>query len=203
MSGSNRRVWDAAADRFDDEPDHGLRDQWVRTAWSTLLTSVLPPPPARVLDVGAGTGSLSLLLAEQGYRVTGIDVSPRMVAAARDKADRHAVDAVFVVGDAACPPVDGQFDVVLCRHVLWALADPEAALNAWLGRLRPGGRILLIEGLWGTGAGLPGSTVLAMVTARVEDVELRSLSERVALWGGPVADDRYLVTGTAPGGSSP
>ena len=198
MSSTVREASDAAAERFDDEADHGLRDRAVRTAWMDLLTSVLPPPPARVLDVGAGTGSLAVLLAEQSYQVTGVDVSPRMVAAARDKAVQHAVDAVFLVGDAACPPVDGEFDVVLCRHVLWAMPDPAASLDAWLGRLRPGGRLVLIEGLWGTGAGLPASATLAMAAARLEGVTLRPLSEQTALWGGPVVEDRYLITGAAP-----
>lgn len=161
MSGSVSDVWDAAAERFDDEADHGLRDPSVRTAWTDLLTSVLPPPPAAVLDLGAGTGSLSVLLAEKGYRVTGLDVAPRMVAAARDKAVRHGVEAVFIVGDAARPPVDGDFDVVLCRHVLWAMPDPAAhagrvarTASAW--RSARTNRGPVGHGSWPAGVSRPG-----------------------------------------------
>ncbi|WP_435833085.1 class I SAM-dependent methyltransferase [Kitasatospora purpeofusca] len=45
----------------------------------------MPPAPADVLDVGCGTGSLSLLLAEAGHRVAGVDLSPEMVARSRRK----------------------------------------------------------------------------------------------------------------------
>ena len=72
--------WDAAAPTFDDEPDHGLRDPGVRQAWADRLRSWLPARPGDVLDIGCGTGSLSLLASEQGHRVTGVDLSPAMVA---------------------------------------------------------------------------------------------------------------------------
>lgn len=77
--------WDALAASFDDEPDHGLRDAEVRRAWAARLASWLPAPPGDVLDLGCGTGSLSLLAAEQGHRVTGVDLSPAMVELARTK----------------------------------------------------------------------------------------------------------------------
>jgi ubiquinone/menaquinone biosynthesis C-methylase UbiE len=78
--------------------------------------------------------------------VSGVDVAPRMVAAARAKAASAGVTAEFVVGDAAAPPwAPGSFDVVLTRHVLWAMPDPDEALRHWIGLLRPGGLLLLIE----------------------------------------------------------
>jgi len=132
-------AWDGEADRFDDEPDHGLSDPIVRQAWVGLLVELLPRPPGRVLDVGSGTGTLAVLLAELGYQVTGVDVSPRMLERAEQKAHRHGVNVRFLIGDASRPIVDGPFDVVLARHLLWALPDPAAALDAWIGLLeRPG-----------------------------------------------------------------
>ena len=58
------RTWDAQAARFDDEPDYGLRDPAVRRAWGELLLEHVPAG-STVLDLGCGTGSLAVLLAEQ------------------------------------------------------------------------------------------------------------------------------------------
>ena len=68
-----RRIWDSEAPAFDDEPDHGLRDPIIRKAWKNRLIQWLPPSPGAglsVLDVGCGTGSLSVLLASLGHHVT-------------------------------------------------------------------------------------------------------------------------------------
>lgn len=96
--------WDAAADTFDDEADHGLRDLRVRAAWAGRLRSWMPRPPSDVLDLGCGTGSLTLLLAEQGHRPVGLDLSPRMAEAARRKLASAGFAATVLVGDASAPP---------------------------------------------------------------------------------------------------
>ncbi|MFJ9724145.1 class I SAM-dependent methyltransferase [Streptomyces sp. NPDC101209] len=186
--------WDAQAASFDDEPDHGLRDAEVRRAWARRLESWLPARACDVLDLGCGTGSLSLLAAERGHRVTGVDGSPAMVALARAKLAGR--DAVFLVGDASAPPVGEQrFDVVLVRHVLWALPDPGRALRHWRGLLRPGGRLVLVEGVWGTvdPVGIPADDLTALLAPLTGDVRLERLSQEAALWGKEVEDERYAV----------
>jgi SAM-dependent methyltransferase len=187
--------WDAQAASFDDEPDHGLRDPEVRRAWAGRLASWLPTRASDVLDLGCGTGSLSLLAAEQGHRVTGVDASPAMVGRARAKLAGR--DAVFLTGDAAAPPVGEQrFDVVLVRHVLWALPDPGRALRHWRGLLRPGGRLVLVEGVWGTAApvGIPADVLTGLLAPLVTgEVRVERLSGETALWGREVADERYAV----------
>jgi SAM-dependent methyltransferase len=189
--------WDAEADRFDEQPDHGLADPAVRAAWTALLRDALPAPPARVLDVGCGTGSVSVLLAELGHAVQGVDLSPRMLERAVAKARRHGVTASFHAGDGGAPPVDGPFDVVLSRHVLWALADPPAVLERWARLLAPAGRLVLVEGRWHTGAGLPADDLLPLVRAATGTAVLRHLPDP-ALWGGPVEDERYLIIAPSP-----
>jgi SAM-dependent methyltransferase len=186
--------WDAAAPTFDDEPDHGLRDPDVRLAWADRLRAWLPPRPCDVLDLGCGTGSLSLLAAEQGHRVTGVDLSPAMVALARAKLAGR--DAVFLVGDAAAPPVgEDRFDTVLVRHVLWALPDPGRALRHWRELLRPGGRLVLVEGVWGTvsPAGLPADRLTELLAPLAGQARVERLSDEPRLWGRAVEDDRYAV----------
>ncbi|GAA4306213.1 hypothetical protein GCM10023086_24360 [Streptomyces venetus] len=141
--------WDAAADVFDEERDHGLRHETTRTAWAQRLTSWMPDAAADVLDVGCGTGSLSRLLAERGHRVTGVDCAPKMADQARDKFTAAGLPGRFMAGDAADPPTEAdRLDVVLSRHLLWTPPDPESALRAWIARLRPGGRLILVEGRW-------------------------------------------------------
>jgi ubiquinone/menaquinone biosynthesis C-methylase UbiE len=183
--------WNVLAARFDDEPDHGLRDPVVRDAWWSLLEPELPPAPASVADLACGTGSLSLLLAERGYEVTGVDLAPAMLERASTKlGDR----ARFLLGDVTAPPLrDGGFDVVLARHILFALDDPAAAIARWTRLLAPAGRLLLIEGFWHAGAGMRAEEVERIVrTSRAEAVVTR-LDEAPDLWGGPVADERFLV----------
>jgi SAM-dependent methyltransferase len=185
--------WDAEAAAFDDEPDHGLRDPAVRAAWAELLRARLPAPPADVVDLGCGTGSLAVLLAEAGHRVAGLDLSAPMVAGAEAKARAAGVDAAFRRGDAAAPPYPlGSADVVLARHVLWALADPDEALRRWVGLLRPGGRLVLIEGRWSTGAGLTADETRALVRRHRREAEVERLDDP-ALWGRAIDDDRYVL----------
>ena len=183
--------WDAEAARFDDEPDHGLRDPATRAAWGALLEQHLPPAPSDVVDLGCGTGTLSLLLAEAGHRVRGLDYSPAMVAAARAKTAGAGVEVLE--GDAAEPPyAPGSCDVVLSRHVLWALPDPSAAIARWVALLRPGGRLLLVEGRWQTGAGISAAECERLVLAHRDQADVRLLPEDV-YWGGPITDERYLL----------
>ncbi|MFJ9897223.1 class I SAM-dependent methyltransferase [Streptomyces sp. NPDC091280] len=198
MSESEASVdWDAAAPAFDDEPDHGLRDPEVRRAWADRLRGWLPVAAADVLDLGCGTGSLSLLAAEQGHRVTGVDLSPAMVDLARAKLAGR--DAVFLVGDATAPPVGEQrYDVVLVRHVLWSLPDPARVLRHWRGLLRPGGRLVLIEGRWGTVSpvGISADRLTGLLAPVAGHVRVERLSDDPLLWGRAVADERYAVVAT-------
>ncbi|MBJ7452284.1 MAG: class I SAM-dependent methyltransferase [Blastococcus sp.] len=187
--------WDAQAQTFDDEPDHGLTDVRVRQAWARLLLSLIPAS-AYVADLGSGTGTLAVLLAEAGHTVSGVDIAPRMVAAARAKAGSAGVAAHFVVGDAAAPPwAPDTFDVVLSRHVLWAMPQPDEALERWIALLRPGGRLLLVEGRWSTGGGLSAAAVRDLVLQHRAEADVVPLDDP-ALWGSPITDERYLVAST-------
>jgi 2-polyprenyl-3-methyl-5-hydroxy-6-metoxy-1,4-benzoquinol methylase len=190
--------WDGQAATFDDEPDHGLRDPRVRAAWRDLLLTHTPVAPARVADLGCGTGTLSVLLAEEGYDVHGIDLSGQMVAAARAKARAAGVAGTFTQGDAGDPPLaEAAFDVVLSRHVLWALPDPQTALRRWCELLAPGGRLLLVEGFWFTGGGLHAVDVERLVRATGRRSAVLALSDP-AYWGHEIDDERYLLVSPAP-----
>ncbi len=201
-----RAYWDAEAGSFDEEPDHGLRDPLTRAAWAEVLARHLPTAPADVLDLGCGTGTVTLLLAQAGHHVHGVDLAPAMVAAARAKLAAAGLSegtgpgtATVEEGDADDPPgAAASYDVVLTRHVLWALPDPVAAVRRWVRLVRPGGRLVLVEGRWWTGGGLTAARTRELVALHTDDVVVEPLTDPV-LWGGPTTDERYLLRATVPG----
>jgi SAM-dependent methyltransferase len=138
-----RGWWDLDAETYERSPGHAMADPVEAAAWRSALRRHLPPPGARVLDAGAGTGALSLLAAELGYRVTALDFSSAMLAMAEEKAHAWGLDVEFVVGSVLQPP-PGPFDAVMERHVLWTLPDPVEALRRWRA-VTPGGRVALYE----------------------------------------------------------
>ena len=193
------RTWDDEAPAYDGPADHGLRDPVAREAWRDLLIGVLPSREARVAEMGCGTATLTELLVESGCEVDGIDFSAAMVALARAKVGDRAR---IVLGDAAdpCDPpfAADSYDVVLCRHVLWALPDPVAALARWARLLKPKGVVVLVEGFWSNSAGLRSAETLEMAARAGLSGEVTMLTDP-DLWGRPITDERYLVV-CAPSG---
>ena len=189
-----QRAWDAAAASFDIEPDHGLRDPRVLEAWTKLLRAWLPTAPAAILDVGCGTGSLSVTLAGLGYQVIGIDLSPAMISLAEAKAAAHGHSITFHVMDATAPRLlSQQFDAIVCRHLLWTLPQPSEVLSRWVDLLKRNGRIILIEGHWKTGAGLHAEQIVVALPSSLINISIQNLSDQPGLWGGDVTDERYVI----------
>jgi 2-polyprenyl-3-methyl-5-hydroxy-6-metoxy-1,4-benzoquinol methylase len=194
----SRQLWDAAASTFDQEVDHGLIGP-ARAAWTEILRAALPLENAAILDIGSGTGSLSVVLAELGHTVTGIDISPEMIKRAEAKAatSGHAID--FHVMDAANPQFEpASFDAIVCRHILWALPEPDQVLRRWIKLLKPDGRLALIEGFWSTGAGLHADQVVPALPPSMTSVAVQHLSQQSDLWGGVMTDERYIITAVLP-----
>jgi phosphatidylethanolamine/phosphatidyl-N-methylethanolamine N-methyltransferase len=104
-------------------------------------------PNQRILEVGVGTG-LSLPLYRRDARIVGIDVSPEMLAKAREKVARHGLSQIEAVaeGDAERLPFpDHSFDAAMAMHVASVVSDV-ARFGAELRRVcRPGGRIVIIN----------------------------------------------------------
>ncbi len=161
-----------------------------QTIWQFTL---LPEHQQAVADLGCGTGTRTILLAEAGHHVHGVDFSPQMLDIARKKATNVAPAPRFTEGDVAAPALPaGSFDDVLSRHVLWGMPDPQAALHSWARLLRAGGQLLLIEGNWSTGAGLTATQTLSLLRQLGGDTELHNLHDP-ALWGRRITDERYLT----------
>jgi SAM-dependent methyltransferase len=190
---AGKTLWDDEASTYDQEPDHGLGNPETRAAWKMLLETHLPPTPARVLDAGCGTGSLSLLMRESGHDVVGIDSSGAMLERARAKLEAAGQTMPFHLMDAGAPGFPPRsFDVVLSRHVLW-IFDVRSVLDRWLSLLRSGGRLLLIEGFWHTGAGLHADDIRSALRGLPGNLQQVELDDDSRFWGGPIRDERYLL----------
>lgn len=108
------------------------------------------PENIRLLDAACGTGMHALALARRGYRVSGADYSPGMIARARENAAAAGMDLPFLTagfGELAGVFFPQRFDALLCLgnslpHVI-DRSDREAALGDFAACLRPGGLLLL------------------------------------------------------------
>jgi SAM-dependent methyltransferase len=199
--------WDRYAGAYDEEPDHGLGEPATREAWRALLGAWLPEQPGVVADLACGTGSLTALVAGLGHHVVGVDLAPNMLTRATAKTTRYGDRVTIVLGDITAPPLGpGSVDVVLARHILWTLPDPQAALASWRSLLRPDGRFLLVEGRWWSvgdrdyaderrmpwAPGVRAVDLAAGLRPLFRHLEVVPLTDPV-LWGKEVTDERYLV----------
>ena len=97
-----------------------------------------------VLEVAIGTGR-NLPFYPHGVRLVGIDLTPAMLAIARDRARKLRMDVTLVEGDAeALPFLDDSFDTVVCTLALNAIADHETAIAEMYRVLEPTGKLLLV-----------------------------------------------------------
>ncbi|MGH9228011.1 MAG: class I SAM-dependent methyltransferase [Acidimicrobiales bacterium] len=145
--------WNAAASNYDSLSRHGIRSAQELDAWRSALAEHLGSAQLAVLDVGTGTGSLALLAAELGHNLVAVDLSEPMLNEARSKATalRRTVDFRQDDLTTLLTVEDGTLDIIMSRHVLWTLTDPLRTIQLWKRKLRPGGRLLAIDGCWSAG----------------------------------------------------
>jgi len=130
-----------------------LRARAARSEVARLLGDAIPPD-ALVLEIGCGTGQLSLFLASSGRTVVGADFARPSLRLARDAAIRYGVAARFVETDLRAPGLrPSSFDVVICSGVLHHTPDPRASFASVARLARPGG--VLVIGLYNAYARLP------------------------------------------------
>ena len=109
-----------------------------------VLETIATLPAGRMLDVGCGAGGLLLALAGKGWEVSGIDIAPRAIAAARARFKRQGLSAALETEDAAKWRPDGTFDLVTnCFALPFEQQDQQVALRMMQDAVAPGGTLIL------------------------------------------------------------
>ncbi len=145
--------------------------------------------PGSALDLGCGSGENAMMLADAGWRVTGVDCSPRAIAFARDAARVSGLKVRFLCRDFTTWQPDSSHDLVISTYALPAGAAGQGVLRMAAGALVPGGTLLVAEWdrsmgeLWGVAAD-EFTTVETLVAAVpgliVEEAGLRNIPDMFA-----------------------
>ncbi len=110
-----------------------------------VLKAIGPADGLTILDAGCGEGYLSRALANAGAIVSGIDLSPTLIAAASASASPDSKPARYETGSLYnLPHGDKAFDIVVCNHVINDLRDPGTAISEFARVLRPGGKLIIL-----------------------------------------------------------
>jgi ubiquinone/menaquinone biosynthesis C-methylase UbiE len=136
-----RRLWDRYAAGYDRR-----MARTERTLFPGGREWACGQAAGRVLEVAVGTGRNLPYYGPGVSALTGVDLSPGMLAVARDRAKRLGLDADLRVGNAeALEFKAAEFDTVVCTISLCNVPDYRAAIAEMYRVLRPGGRLVLLD----------------------------------------------------------
>jgi SAM-dependent methyltransferase len=152
----NRNYWSKRAATYsldirEEELGGALHHIWFETI-DTIIGSYFCEKPREsisVLDIGTGPGFFSIILAEAGYKVAAIDLSPSMLDEAKKNSGILASKIAFQEMNAEELRFnDASFDVIVTRNLTWNLPHPDKAYTEWHRVLRPGGSLLNFDANW-------------------------------------------------------
>jgi len=148
LEGDRERLRELEAERRGDVPEHAVdleRDYSPGRTWQSLSVGIAAfLRLGDVLDVGSGDGAAAAALAPYCRSLTCIDVSDRLIAAARERLGHHANVRAQVADAHALPFEDAAFDSVLVFHTLTYAEHPARVLKECARVLRPGGRVVVL-----------------------------------------------------------
>jgi ubiquinone/menaquinone biosynthesis C-methylase UbiE len=135
-----QRYWDRKSASYDKE-----MALWDRRLFGDSRQWACAQASGEVLEVAVGTG-LNLPLYPGEATLTGLDLSERMLALARDRAGELGREVTLRQGTAHALPFAGEsFDTVVCTFGLCAIPDPDVAVDEMIRVLRPGGLLILVD----------------------------------------------------------
>ena len=119
--------------------------------WREILTNALPIGNSlKILDVGTGAGFFAAILASVGHKVIGVDMSAKMIDAAKKNLRELHLDAEFFKMDAQNLNFDAEtFDAVVSRNLTWTLPDAMQAYHEWHRVLKVGGVLINFDSDYG------------------------------------------------------
>ena len=144
-----RAYWSKRAETFDNSTGHKIEDTCEAPAWQALFTQALGDLEGkRVLDLACGTGEISRMLLALGAHVTGVDFAEPMLERARNKHRGKTFVGRLADVENLSMEEDASYDAIINRHLVWTLVYPHDAFEEWVRVLKPGGRMLVIDGDW-------------------------------------------------------
>jgi ubiquinone/menaquinone biosynthesis C-methylase UbiE/predicted transcriptional regulator len=143
-----RKRHDKAREYFDELAGKFGRSYVPGRSWQALAHALIPLlPPQVIVDLGAGEGTLSQLLANQARKVIAIDNSPKMVEFGSKLAKKHGFKNLeYRLGDIQDPPVEkGTVDLAIFSQALHHAVRPERALASAHRMLKKNGRVVILD----------------------------------------------------------
>ena len=135
-------------DRWSQTYERDSAARWLRKVQTAALAALALNENDVLLDLGCGTGAAVRDAARQVRRAAGFDLSPGMIAEARDRArDEHLDNVEFAEGDVSAPlPFeDGAFTAIVCTTAFHHFPRPRETIAEVARVLRPGGRLVIAD----------------------------------------------------------
>lgn len=141
--------WQTRADSY----SRAIREEmnsFKRKAWQNMIgENAGISKELEVLDLGAGPGFFTILMADLGYKVTAVDCTIDMLEEARANTIKAGLSAQFIKADVQeLPFLDNSFDLIVSRNLVWNLAKPKEAYREWYRILKKEGRLIVFDANW-------------------------------------------------------
>jgi len=144
------RHWNSRASSYFNNIKKDFLRPEIRRRWEKVLVDFIGSGEnLMILDAGCGPAPITRILTDLGHQVIGVDISVPMLAKAKELMAEDFGEVSFMISDVSNMPFsDATIDLVISRHLIWTLPEPQKAVREWYRILKPGGRLAIIDGNW-------------------------------------------------------